>query len=1358
MTNQLPFSVMRMMKVSIILCLLVLGLYGASSVHAAEQSQLLSYNKTAYTSSVEGNLRGDFVTDNDAGTRWSSAWGIDSQWVYIDLGASATIDRIQLLWENSYATSYQIDVSDDEYNWTTIYSTAAGAGGLEEFNVAGQGRYVRMLGLERSMSAYGYSLFEFKVYGTGGLVEPIVELGPNLALNQPAFASSVEEAWYIEPGSINPGKAVDGDMNTRWGSNHTDQEWFYVDLGSVKEIGTIRMEWEGAAARAYDLQVSNDGMQWTTIYRELRGNGDRDEVQVYAHARYVKVQGIARMTSWGYSLREFEVYGYQPGAVQPNHPIAPIPSSQTVVLGGGSYLTNEITMPQPKLPDYRSNNVGKPIASNDWWQSLLINRLGDAIVTLPLKLQLFNQGLGVLNPGEGWINNDGSAVTASGSSDLFIMGNHINSASMRTKVTDYGDFSVQTVLSDDETDKLVFNITKGSPYVFAQVSDLNAAEIYSANIQALFDSNGNPVLTQNGSSVTTDHIGIEIVNQEEQGNAGDITRYYGLFLPEGTVVTRAGNKLKLSLGQSSPYFSVAALPSAADLQQYYLHGYAHVTDTTVTYQFHEATSKIETQFQAHTQLRRPGFSNETLLALYPHQWKMATTSLTNLSYPSIRGQLKVSAGNTFTTEDRFHGIVPQFTEPTNPEYSRASLLEYLQWLDEDTSNNLMAADAYWQGKKLHPLAMGVFIAEEIGETQYKELFLQRMKTILTDWYTYTEGEPYHFFYYEDEWGTLYYKISEFGANTGITDHHFTYGYYVFASAVLAMYDQQFYTDYKDMIDLLVRDYANPSRTDAMFPQFRSFDPYEGHSWAGGYADNNNGNNQEAAGESLFGWVGQYVWAQLTENKAFRDAAIYGFTTELKAIEQYWFNYDGDNWHDQWQHASVGQVYGSSYFFGTFFSGEPVHIYGIHWLPTAEWMISFGFDPAKSNQVYQGFVADNGGSETEWQHIVWPFQALGEPAAVIAKWNTTGMQKNEAFNAYWFVHSMASLGQRTKDIWAADGNSATVYKKGNVYRALAWNPTNAPITITFKNDSGITGTTTVPARSLIKIDPTVMDAPRLDAPNHPDPGTPGETEGVNVALNKSVSVSSVELPFNGVNAVDGDKGTRWASEYSDAPQWLQIDLGTVHSFNEVVLHWEAAYAKSYLIQTSADGSNWATIYETTTGSGNVEKLAVQGAGRYVRVYCTERVLPYGYSLWEVEVINHTSNEQPITLLSEQKAVNASSIELPFYEANVVDGRLDTRWSSAHGTNTEWLVIDLGQTAQIREVVLDWEAAYASKYTIQTSSDGAQWNDIYSTSNSSGGHEQINVLGQGRYVRLLCEERATIYGYSLYELQISGFFNG
>ncbi|MDX6356084.1 MAG: hypothetical protein QOF98_2987, partial [Streptomyces sp.] len=125
-------------------------------------------------------------------------------------------------------------------------------------------------------------------------------------------------------------------------------------------------------------------------------------------------------------------------------------------------------------------------------------------------------------------------------------------------------------------------------------------------------------------------------------------------------------------------------------------------------------------------------------------------------------------------------------------------------------------------------------------------------------------------------------------------------------------------------------------------------------------------------------------------------------------------------------------------------------------------------------------------------------------------------------------------------------------------------------------------------------------------------------GTNLALGKTATASSTEsTSFPASAAVDGNTGTRWSSAFSD-PQWLQVDLGATHTISSVNLNWEAAYGKSFTIQTSTNGTTWTTIYSTTTGTGGNQTLSVSGSGRYIRVNGTARGTAYGYSLWELGV--------------------------------------------------------------------------------------------------------------------------------------------
>ena len=86
------------------------------------------------------------------------------------------------------------------------------------------------------------------------------------------------------------------------------------------------------------------------------------------------------------------------------------------------------------------------------------------------------------------------------------------------------------------------------------------------------------------------------------------------------------------------------------------------------------------------------------------------------------------------------------------------------------------------------------------------------------------------------------------------------------------------------------------------------------------------------------------------------------------------------------------------------------------------------------------------------------------------------------------------------------------------------------------------------------------------------------------------------------------------------------------------------------------------------------------------------------------------------------------------------------------------VDLGSTATIDQVVLSWEAAYATAFQIQTSGNASTWSTVYSTTAGTGGTQTLAVSGTGRYVRLYGTARATGYGYSLWKLQVYGTTGG
>lgn len=128
--------------------------------------QNLAKGKTAVASSVETSTTyvANNVTDGSYTTRWSSAFS-DPQWVYVDLGANYDINEVKITWETAYATAYQVQVSADASNWTTIKTVSGNTTTTNDLTgLTGIGRYVRIYGTARA-TAYGYSVYEMEVYG-----------------------------------------------------------------------------------------------------------------------------------------------------------------------------------------------------------------------------------------------------------------------------------------------------------------------------------------------------------------------------------------------------------------------------------------------------------------------------------------------------------------------------------------------------------------------------------------------------------------------------------------------------------------------------------------------------------------------------------------------------------------------------------------------------------------------------------------------------------------------------------------------------------------------------------------------------------------------------------------------------------------------------------------------------------------------------------------------------------------------------------------------------------------------------------------------------------------------------------------
>lgn len=238
----------------------------------------------ATASSVEEKYSAQLAIDDNPTTRWSSQF-LDDQWWMVDLGKPVEIKKITLYWEAAYTKDYLILVSLDGKIWNEVYKTSEGKGGGETINIAPvEARYVKLV-LNKRGAEWGNSLWEVKFNEP----DPI---------KAKATASSEQEDYSAQ-------KAIDGNMQTRWGSQFLDNQWWQGDLESPQKICGVILKWEAAFAEIYNIEVQDVSGNWKKVYETEDGDGNTDMIYFEPiEAKALKVNCVQRGTGWGNSLLE----------------------------------------------------------------------------------------------------------------------------------------------------------------------------------------------------------------------------------------------------------------------------------------------------------------------------------------------------------------------------------------------------------------------------------------------------------------------------------------------------------------------------------------------------------------------------------------------------------------------------------------------------------------------------------------------------------------------------------------------------------------------------------------------------------------------------------------------------------------------------------------------------------------------------------------------------------------------------------------------------------------------------------------------------------------------------------------------
>jgi endoglucanase Acf2 len=279
----------------------------------------------------------------------------------------------------------------------------------------------------------------------------------------------------------------------------------------------------------------------------------------------------------------------------------------------------------------------------------------------------------------------------------------------------------------------------------------------------------------------------------------------------------------------------------------------------------------------------------TLQGWLPHHYRTTQNNLVFKPYTYLtpRGTMKVAAGNRFQINFTFHGIAPMLPAPQTNSLPNDYVQDWMQTYVQNFANagHPNGDETYGAGKDLGVTAQYMTFAHQMGLTSVEAQLKTALETRLQDWYTYTRGEAHHFFALYTNWPALIGFDASYGSQA-FNDNHFHYGYFMVATALVGLSDPSWFAQYGPMAKLVAKQYANWDRTDTNFPLFRTFDIWEGHSWAGG-TSGGGGENQESSSEAMNSWAGIFLMGNALDDDAMTAAGAMGYAMESTAVNEYW---------------------------------------------------------------------------------------------------------------------------------------------------------------------------------------------------------------------------------------------------------------------------------------------------------------------------------------------------------------------------------------------------------------------------------------------------------------------------------------
>jgi hypothetical protein len=301
----------------------------------------IALNKPVTVTSVEDNtLTGNFAVDGNGSTRWASAGGIDPQSITVDLGGQYNISRIKLAWEAAYGKNFVLEISPNNSNWTNVKNITNNTSLTNDYTgLTATGRYVRLTGTARG-TEYGYSLYEFEVYGKETTTTTPPQTG-SVLIQAESFSTMLgvqTEATTDVDGGQDVGWIDQGDWMAFNNINFPVSGTYKVEYRVASENGGGRVSCDlnAGAIQLGQLDVPSTGgwQNWTTISHNVTVNAGTYNFGVFAQAsgwnlNWIRITPVTTTTK---KATRMEAVATAANSLEQRIQVYPVPSKDQVTI------------------------------------------------------------------------------------------------------------------------------------------------------------------------------------------------------------------------------------------------------------------------------------------------------------------------------------------------------------------------------------------------------------------------------------------------------------------------------------------------------------------------------------------------------------------------------------------------------------------------------------------------------------------------------------------------------------------------------------------------------------------------------------------------------------------------------------------------------------------------------------------------------------------------------------------------------------------------------------------------------------------------------------------------------------------